>query len=307
VLKRGELPLTVGALLGAVILGGLVMASPRDFWFLAFFAAGLTLHVAHWTADWWKLRRADALAYFHQEQAEERREATAIVEHQTRLAMSMPIASWCLVAGITVVSMVQVAVPGIQRSVAVAALVKDAARAGEWWRLLTASYLHGNLAHLVGNMSALFALGAVIEAYDRRLRVPLVYLAGVLGGSLCSAVFVRASGLGASAGVLALLAYLLVLMHRRGGDTSRWLRGHFLRMLAVTALAGLAGFLVIDNAAHLGGILAGMLVGVVVVPHAGDAQTQSRQQSLDIVGWMATAVLAGGAAFTIAQLLRARP
>ena len=302
ILKRGELPFTVVALVCAVALGGVVMVSPRDFWFLAFPASGLTLHVAHWTADWWRLRRADARAYFLNEVAEDRREAIAVTEHRANLARTTPMASWFLLTLITAVSMVQVAVPGIHRSVALAALVKEAARAGEWWRLLTASYLHGNLAHLVGNMCALLALGAVIEAYDRRLRVPLVYLAGALGGSLCSAIFVHASGLGASAGVLGLLGYLLVLMDRRGDDSSRWLRGRFLRMAGATALAGMAGFLVIDNAAHLGGLLAGGLIGLVAVPRRRGSQADTRRRALDAAGWLAVAILAGGAVFTIGQL-----
>jgi rhomboid protease GluP len=113
------------------------------------------------------------------------------------------IATPLLAGGIAVVTMIQFFIPGEDRSIQLAALVKDATRAGEWWRILTASYLHGNASHLVINIGGLLVLGKLVETYDRRLRVPLVYLAGVVGGSFGSVLLTPGSSVGASAGISA--------------------------------------------------------------------------------------------------------
>jgi membrane associated rhomboid family serine protease len=169
--------------------------------------------------------------------------------------------------------------------------------------MLTASYLHGSTMHLVGNLSGLVALGQMIEAYDRRLRVPLAYLAGVLGGSLLSVWLTSKASIGASGGVLGLAGYLLVLAYRRRADGALWLRKRLIAMLGTTAVIGVFGFFYIDNAAHVGGVLAGALVGMLAAPTDTSAEP-GPTTAADAAGWVATAVLCGGAVLTVWKLLR---
>jgi membrane associated rhomboid family serine protease len=301
-LKRGELFFVIPSAILAVAAAGAVLLFPWQLWFLAAPAGALTLRAAQWAIEWSRLRGADPVEYVHREQREEVDLATAVAQHQERWAVTRPFATPALMIGIAVVTVIQFTGPGVERSIRLAALVKESTRAGEWWRLLTASYVHVNLWHLVGNLSGLFVLGGLVEAYDRRLRVPLAYLAGVVGGSLASLVVTRGSALGSSAGILGLAGYLLIFMHRQPGARFRWLRGRLLGMLGSTMVVGLAGFFFIDNAAHVGGLLAGILLGVGIVPAVGKTSIRSTV-TLDVVSWVATAVLVGAGAFTVTRLI----
>jgi rhomboid protease GluP len=179
-----------------------------------------------------------------------------------------------------------------------AALVKPAVRAGEWWRLLTGTYLHGDLMHIGANASALFVLGRLVETYEGRLRVPLAYLSGALAGSILSTLLTSTTSLGASGGVLGLVGYLFVAAGRGGpGATPDWLRRDLKALLASTAFIGVAAFAFIDNAAHLGG-LAGGALAALAVGRAGP----ERARTMDAVGVAAAVVVIAGAAFTIARL-----
>jgi hypothetical protein len=76
-----------------------------------------------------------------------------------------------------------------------------------------------------------------------------------------------------------------------------------LSLLGSTALMGAAAFMFIDNGAHLGGVATGAMLAVVMVPRG--AESDSRGEGLEAVGWIASAVLAAGALFTIMRLVEA--
>ena len=144
-----------------------------------------------------------------------------------------------------------------------------ATKDGEWWRLATAMFLHFGLVHLAMNMWALWDAGRLVERWIGRLRFAVLYLASGLAGNLVSLVVQgdRAVSGGASGAIFGVIGALLVCLarERRRVDPGefRWLfwgGGAF-------ALASLAlGFVIpgIDNAAHLGGLGAGALLGVVL-------------------------------------------
>lgn len=301
-LKRGELLFMIPAATLAIGAAAAILLYPFEVWFLAAPAGALALRTAQWGVEWYRLRRADPVAHFRREHSDDADQQRAVTEHQEQWDATLFIATPILVAGIAVVTLIQFVIPGVDRSIPLAALVKDSTRAGEWWRLLTASYLHANLSHVVGNLGGLLVLGGLVETYDRRLRVPLVYVAGVLGGSVGSLFLIRGSSLGASAGILGLAGYLLVLMHRQPGAGARWLKGRLLGMIGSTAIVGLAGFFFIDNAGHAGGLVAGMLVGMAAVP---DVRRASRLSAavVDAMSWIAVVVLISGAVLTITRLM----
>jgi hypothetical protein len=78
-----------------------------------------------------------------------------------------------------------------------------------------------------------------------------------------------------------------------------------LALLGLTALMGLAGFLFIDNAAHLGGVATGAMLATVLERRGGE--THRRAEFLEALGWLASAVLAAGALFTMMRLVAALP
>ncbi|WP_176063105.1 rhomboid family intramembrane serine protease [Anaeromyxobacter diazotrophicus] len=144
-------------------------------------------------------------------------------------------------------------------------------RAGEWWRLFTASFLHGGLLHVGVNAYALYAIGPTVERLYGRVRFLLVFLLGGALGFAASTAFVRQPSLGASAGLFALLGVLLgfaVRERRRLDPSSR--RAMMREILTVAGLNLGLGLMVpfVDNAAHLGGFAGGLLLGVVLRPRS---------------------------------------
>jgi membrane associated rhomboid family serine protease len=146
----------------------------------------------------------------------------------------------------------------------------------------------------------LFAFARLIETYDRRMRVPLIYLVSAIAGSLLSTALLAAPSVGASGGVLGLAGYVVAIGRRPGSALPAWARREMLNTLELTALMGMAAFFLIDNAGHAGGALAGAAIGLALRP--GDSS--ARRDTGDNLGAIAALVLIAGALFTIARLLR---
>jgi len=148
------------------------------------------------------------------------------------------------------------------------ALVRDRVVAGEWWRVVSAMFLHGGLDRVLGNVVVLYIVGMACEHAFGGARTVLVYLAsGVLGGALSVAAGPGPS-VGASGAIFGLIAAVIVVLYR-------YQRRFYVRdkrigfVLAVWAgwqvLTGLATPF-IDNFAHLGGFAGGGLTALVLSP-----------------------------------------
>lgn len=140
---------------------------------------------------------------------------------------------------------------------------------GQWWRLFTALFIHFGIVHLALNMWALWDAGRLVERLYGRLNFAVLYLVSGVLGNLLSLVVQgnRAVSGGASGAVLSLYGALLVFLWRERKQVERrefrLLFGLALVFILLTLGLGLMvpG---IDNAAHLGGLLAGGLVGAVL-------------------------------------------
>jgi rhomboid protease GluP len=143
----------------------------------------------------------------------------------------------------------------------------DAIRAGEWWRLLTAGLVHGGAFHLLINGLVLANLGGFVERLLGARSMLVVLWGGVLAGSLASFSFTPGLSVGISGGLFALVGVLLAvgLRHRRAlpPPARRMLVRAPLEIIVLNLALGFA-IPVIDNAAHLGGLAAGLLLGLVV-------------------------------------------
>jgi rhomboid protease GluP len=137
---------------------------------------------------------------------------------------------------------------------------------GQWWRLLTAVFVHFSFFHIALNMWALWDVGRLLERVLGRWRYALLYLgAGAVGNLLSLAVQgnEKVTG-GASGAIFGLYGALIVFLWRErrqvDPDEFRWLFGV---AIAFSALMLGLGFFIpsIDNAAHGGGLLAGALLG----------------------------------------------
>ncbi|MFM2296809.1 MAG: hypothetical protein RL117_516 [Verrucomicrobiota bacterium] len=138
----------------------------------------------------------------------------------------------------------------------------------ERWRLLTAPLLHGNLLHFMMNALGLMYLGRRVEALARWPHVAMVFLFSAWIGGECSILMSQGASLGASGGLMGMLGFLLVFETRHARLVPRTSRRRLMAALIGTALIGVVGVKFIDNAAHGGGLLAGMLYAYVVFPRS---------------------------------------
>lgn len=249
---------------------------------------------------WRRLSRlnSDDPAALAAQREERRRLRDATAAHDRRLVARRPFSTYVLVGVIGIVSGVEAAT--FPDSVERAALVKEATRAGEWWRIVTASFLHGSLPHIYYNLLSLLAIGRLLEAYLPRRHWPLVYLLAVIGGGLASVAFLpKATSLGASGGIMGLLVLTLVFAIRRPSAAPPWLKRGAWSALAINAVVGLAGFSFIDNAAHAGGAVVGALAGWFVVDRDDARHSTVMLKILGIAGTTAYLLLLGGALLAI--------
>lgn len=150
---------------------------------------------------------------------------------------------------------------------------------GEYYRLFTSMFLHGGITHLGFNSMALYIFGGEIEKYFGPMRLLVIYILGGLMGSLASFLFTQGNSIGASGAVFAVFG-ALVAYYYRNFNLFRLLFGDSinqrLRSLATVAAINLAiGFMVnvsnagvkIDNAAHIGGALGGLVIAWFITPY----------------------------------------
>lgn len=201
-------------------------------------------------------------------------EAVPLLRFETWLEGQRAPVTWALLGVMGVVFMAQVwcdgAILGFHGSVNDAGLVKGAYRSGEYWRLLTAPLLHGGVIHFVMNGLALLYLGRRLEVFARWPHLAMVFLFSALVGGVASVRFMpEATSVGASGGLMGWLGFLLVFESLHSQLVPKSSRRRLIGGVLMTGLIGLVGYRFIDNAAHVGGLLAGMVYAVVVFPKSG--------------------------------------
>lgn len=152
--------------------------------------------------------------------------------------------------------------------IAAGALVRQRVAAGEYWRLLTAPWLHASAAHLIGNGVALYILGMVSEAAFGRAQLVVLYVLSGLAGSIVSVLMGVGPSVGASGAIFGLQGAVIVLLRReRDRLLVRDRRvGLVLLLWAIYTIAGGLTLPYIDNGAHIGGALGGALVATRLHP-----------------------------------------
>jgi membrane associated rhomboid family serine protease len=175
---------------------------------------------------------------------------------------------------------------------------------GAWWLLMTSALMHGNFIHFFFNFSALRNLGKAMEWKGPRGWVPVVFFVSSLIASVASLVLPPVTlSVGASGGLMGMFGFLLVMAHRR----RQHLPPGFMRVLLINvgiiAVMGLVLYQYVDNAAHLGGILAGGAIGLAVVPDGSRPWDARGGETLDQAGLGAlTALGAAGVVAILAML-----
>lgn len=156
----------------------------------------------------------------------------------------------------------------------------SAVQSGAWWRLLTSTFLHANAMHLLFNMVGLYAVGGMVERIFGRVPFLMIYLVSGLAGSVASLHFAaqKSVSVGASGAVFGIAGALLVVVYRHRESLPRLFNRQILSGMAVfVGYSLLMGFSKagVDNAAHVGGLVAGALLGLLL-PARFDAEHHAR-------------------------------
>jgi rhomboid protease GluP len=158
----------------------------------------------------------------------------------------------------------------------------------QWWRLVTAMFLHGGLIHIGFNMMSLLQLGPALEELYGSSRYLFLYVVTGAFGFLVSALTLHFS-LGASGALLGLVGAMLAVTTKRGGAFIRDLQSRLITSVVILFAIGFWGGLGIDNYAHMGGFAAGFLFGKI---YADRQPMNSREkQTAYALGWIAGIVV----------------
>lgn len=136
---------------------------------------------------------------------------------------------------------------------------------GQWWRLLTSIFIHGGILHLFYNMLTLFFIGVFLERIIGSVKLGIVYLVTGVFASLCSIWWHEATvGVGASGAIFGLAGIFLVCIFTNviPREDSKGLLVLLSVFIGINLLFGLSAG--IDNAAHIGGLISGVIMGLVI-------------------------------------------
>ena len=259
----------------------------------------------------WRLRRAPD---------EYVRELASTFRYQVWLGTRRMVATWLIVACLLVVALAQVTLVAMAMrrgtrgpmpldalliqaashmgdTAPLTGLDKQAVRAGQPWRLLTCELMHGHPLHLLFNVMALMAVGRLLEVHGHPVYVPTVFLFSALCASVFSLYFSTSTSVGASGGIMGLIGFLAVIGLRRRHVVPRGFLRSIAMSIALTAATGLVAYHFIDNAAHAGGLVGGVMLGVVYVRRHAGAPADSAPVHLApsrlawFAGWLSTAAI----------------
>lgn len=167
---------------------------------------------------------------------------------------------------------------------------------GEWWRLLTATFLHSGLMHVTMNMIGLASAGITVERVYGHRQFILLYLSSGLIGSALSLHFSaqHAVSVGASGAVFGITGALLVGMHQHRKQLPKAFGKQTLSSLGFFIIYSLMqGFAKqgIDNGAHIGGLLGGCFLAYVL-PERFDMEHYVRNLKSRAIAGVVMAVVA---------------
>ncbi len=134
---------------------------------------------------------------------------------------------------------------------------------GQVWRLLTGTFLHAGLIHLLVNIYSLCIIGMQLENFIGKKKFLTIYLVSAISGSLMSSLFTQTISVGASGAIFGLLGSMLYFGYHYRLYLGNVLRAQIIPLIFLNLFLGfmLGG---VDNAAHIGGLIGGYLTTMAV-------------------------------------------
>jgi membrane associated rhomboid family serine protease len=145
----------------------------------------------------------------------------------------------------------------------------------EWWRLITSTFLHGGIMHLVANMVGLIFVGIFLEPRIGSKKFAVIYLVTGILASITSIIWHEATvSVGASGAIFGLYGLFLALMLTKAypKEFNKVFLISTVVFIGFNLVIGITGG--IDNAAHLGGLVSGFVIGLLLSRQLKDESDQ---------------------------------
>lgn len=132
-------------------------------------------------------------------------------------------------------------------------------KAGQYYRIITGAFLHGGILHLAFNCYALYVIGSQLESYLGKVRYLIIYLFSAVTASLFSIIFNSNPSIGASGAIFGLMGALVYFGYHYRVYLGNVLKSQIIPLILFNLLIG-ALSTGIDNFAHIGGLIGGLLI-----------------------------------------------
>lgn len=151
---------------------------------------------------------------------------------------------------------------------------------GQWYRVLTAMFLHADMEHILSNMLVLYVLGEMVEKEMGHIRYLVMYIFAGIGGSMAS-LYINyiandtVGSLGASGAIFGMIGALLLILIRNKGRLETMSVGNILFYIGASIYLGLRSSN-IDNMAHIGGLISGFILAIFLYRKKGDINSERK-------------------------------
>jgi rhomboid protease GluP len=166
----------------------------------------------------------------------------------------------------------------------------------QWFRLVTAIFLHLDIMHIALNMWVLWDIGPVVEDVYGSARYLFLYTATGICGFLLSA-FRGHNAVGASTALMGLIGILLAITTKRGGAVMKAEKSRLILWIVIIFGTGLIPGFNVDNWGHLGGVISGFVLGRIFADRQPAPGNELKRAYA--LGWLAAAVLVTSFAFML--------
>lgn len=172
--------------------------------------------------------------------------------------------------------------------------------AGQYWRLVTAIFLHAGLIHIGFNLWCLFDIGPMVESLYTGSKYVVLYLVTGVLGYIASLLWAPLGiSIGASGAIMGLIGILIGASFHLG-SSGKAMRSQLWRWVIYIAIFGLLPIFSVDNAAHFGGLISGIILGYLVP--TGEPATATSERLWNGLAVIAVVVIAGSFALMALSL-----
>ncbi len=159
-------------------------------------------------------------------------------------------------------------------------------KAGEYYRLVVSAFLHIGILHFLLNNYALYVLGPQLESFFGKFKFSIIYLFSAITGNLLSMLFFNGISAGASGAIFGLLGALLYFGYHYRVYLDNVIKSQIIPLIVINLLIGfsLPG---INNAAHIGGLVGGVIISIALGVKYKSTQFEK------INGWIISLIFTG--------------